>query len=197
MNTLEKNLKKGKQAEESFMQLLNNDGASYLYLRIDQKMGEKSKALTKRPDFLVNIPQFGAFLFDVKNREKQGFPDSVNKDKYHSIDPKDLEELYHLQQETLLPVWVAFLDGPKETLHFSLSPIADIYGFYLKLIKGLAKEDIKSIRIPSELVLSSFNGEFNINYGTKKISNETVEKFIGWYRAYQKQKNHEKEIQNN
>ncbi|MBS1681668.1 MAG: hypothetical protein JST48_08145 [Bacteroidetes bacterium] len=181
---------KGNQAEELFRQFL--DKFSIRHLRFSQNINDKSAAMqeAKRPDFLITVPHVGALLIDVKCRKKKGFDGFPQE--YFQIDRKDMERLFALQHEMLLPVWVAFLDesqlfkigDKKETkCKFFIASLTELYRFHTNL--GLTQNecaDILSVRIPDEL-LSTFDGELNIKFGTGKASNKTIKKFADGYRA--------------
>lgn len=184
---------KGYRAESLFKDLL--DQVSIPYLHIGQSPGDHSRILqdirSKRPDFLINIPQLGILLFDVKCRRNMGFDDPEKK--YFQINKEEIERLYELQHKLLLPVWIAFLDQAlihkihdpiKSKCEFHLSSLTDLNSFLSDLKANLNKKEyskISSIRITNEL-LSIFSGELNLKFGTKKISDKIVKNFASGYK---------------
>ena len=184
---------KGYRAENLFKDLLNQ--VSIPYLHIGQSPGDHSRILqdirSKRPDFLVNIPQLGILLFDVKCRRKMGFDDSEKK--YFQINKEEIERLYELQHKLLLPVWIAFLDealiykihdSVKSKCDFHLASLTDLNSFLLKLKENLTEKEyskISSIRVPNEL-LSIFSGELNLKFGGNKISDTIMKEFSDGYK---------------
>jgi hypothetical protein len=183
---------KGIRGEMLFKELL--DQISIPYLHIGQSPGDHSlllqEAKSKRPDFLVNIPQLGILLFDVKCRRKMGFPNT--KEKYFQVNLDEISRLGRLQKKLLLPVWVAFLDeGQIYHIHdkkktkctFYLAPVEDILRFGEEIRKAVSERRysmISSIRIPDEL-LSPFAGDLNLRFGIEKLPPATIQKFAKGY----------------
>jgi hypothetical protein len=184
---------KGYRAEQLFKELLDNVDIPYLH--IGQSPGDHSRSLqdikSKRPDFLINIPQLGILLFDVKCRRKVGFGGPDNK--YFQISKEEIERLYQLQHKLLLPVWVAFLDEAEiYKIHetkgsrcgFWISSLTDLNDFLERLKANLSESDyakISNVRIPDEL-LTIFSGDLNLKFGTNKLSEETLREFTDGYR---------------
>lgn len=184
---------KGYRAENLFKDLL--DQVSIPYLHIGQSPGDHSRILqdikSKRPDFLINIPQLGILLFDVKCRRKMGFDDPDNK--YFQINKEEIERLYELQHKLLLPVWIAFLDEAlifkihdtvKSKCDFHLASLTELNSFLQELKINLTEKEyskISSIRVPNEL-LSLFSGELNLQFGAKKVSAQKVKEFADGYK---------------
>lgn len=193
-NFLSKVELKGYRAETLFKELL--DQIFIPYLHIGQSPGDHSWILqaskSKRPDFLINIPDLGILMIDVKCRRKMGFIN--NQDKYFQINKEEINQLYNLHHKLLLPVWIAFLDESeishihdkqKQKNIFYLASIVELKQYIDKLGANLSKREyamISSVRVPYEL-LSEFCGEMNLKFGPDKISQSLIDKFAKGYKA--------------
>jgi hypothetical protein len=193
-NFLSKVELKGYRAETLFKELL--DQISIPYLNIGQSPIDHSLTLqasnSKRPDFLLNIPNLGIIMIDVKCRRKMGFVN--NEENYFQINKDEIDQLFNLNQNLLTPVWIAFLDQSeifhihdkeKQKSTFYLVPIVELKHYLENLRSKLSKREslmISSIRLPNEL-LSEFSGDLNLKFGNIKITENTIEKFILGYKS--------------
>lgn len=115
-NFLSANELYGMRAEERFKALLESNNAPYLYIGQGPFGIERSGVLieqskSKRADFLVNIPNMGTLLFDVKCRSK--LPLKAAGERYFSLFVSEIDALHNLQKLVMLPVWLAFFDRSK------------------------------------------------------------------------------------
>ena len=148
---------KGLKAEIKFKNLLENNSIPYLYVGQGPLGIEKSNVLkettkSKRPDFLVNLPDIGILFFDVKCRQKIGFPRKPSK--YFQIFVKEAQGLINLHEQLLISVWIAFYDESnvdKESSDtFYLLPISLLKSYMKSLFQKLGERDsriVSSLRI--------------------------------------------------
>lgn len=187
-NFLSKREFDGLRGEEKFKALLENNNVPFLYIGQGPFGIERSGVLleqanSKRADFIVNIPDMGTLLFDVKCRTKISF--KKNGEKYFSIYVSELEALNNLQELILMPVWLAFYD--REEINsdnandkFYFIPISVIQKFYGKLYDNFENKkdfyDINVLRIPNEL-FTKIEDKMIFEVGYSKIADDLLKKF--------------------
>lgn len=101
----------GRQGEERFKELLENGNYPYMYIHQDQISFSKGMAHldSKRPDFLVVIPEVGALFFDAKAYKISEFYDYGSTFQGININRDDFERLKKLQHLTSIKVWYAII----------------------------------------------------------------------------------------
>ncbi len=177
----------GLRGEEKFKQLLENNNVPFLYIGQGPFGIERSGVLleqvnSKRADFIVNIPDMGTLLFDVKCRTKISF--KKNGDKYFSLSVRELEALNNLQELILMPVWLAFYEREKikqnQSDVFYFIPISLIHKFYGGLFNYYNNEndfkDITVLRIPNEL-FTTVKEKIIFEVGYSKIEDDLLKEF--------------------
>lgn len=178
----------GLRGEEKFKSLLENNNVPFLYIGQGPFGIERSGVLleqanSKRADFIVNIPDMGTLLFDVKCRTKISF--KKEGERYFSLFVSELEALNNLQELILMPVWLAFydrekinFDNSKDIFHFI--PISVIQKFYGGLFNYYENEndfnDIKVLRIPNEL-FTTIENKIIFEVGYSRIENDLLKEF--------------------
>lgn len=182
---------KGTKAEELFKVLLDANQIPFLYIGqgpvgIERSVVFKEKIQSRRPDFLVNIPDMGMLFFDVKCRRKIGFPSS--KETYFHLFRREMQGLINLHQQLLVPVWIAFIDessvanataGAGDT-KFYLVPISSITKYYNSLSQKLSERElalINCVRIPDQ-ILYSIDSKFGFRIGLGSLKDEIVDHFV-------------------
>ncbi len=151
--------------EETFTNFLTMQKIPHLYVGQGPFGVERSSILidetrSKRPDFIVHIPAVGAFLFDVKCRQRITL--TAEKQTYFYLFTSEIIALQKLQSVIHLPVWIAFIDREKlEEPQFFIAPIMAI-DHYFKNLKGeLRKQQnnkntdarkVKAVRIPQQIL---------------------------------------------
>ncbi len=94
------------KSEKEFMKWLNMKGYPYLY--IEQSTGTFSsffKNLSKRPDFLVVVKNFGILAVDVKERSMSSGSGWAN---FTLDEENDVKKYIEFERVTRLPVWFVF-----------------------------------------------------------------------------------------
>lgn len=196
-NFLSSNELFGMRAEERFKGLLEDNNVPYLYIGQGPFGIERSGVLieqskSKRADFLVNIPNMGTLLFDVKCRSK--LPLKTAGDRYFSLFVSEINALHNLQKLVMLPVWLAFFDRNKvgkaklnEPFYFI--PIIVIRKFMQEMFRNFQNEkelhDLKVLRIPDEL-FEVINQKMSFEVGfvniDKTLAATFAKKHIGYIR---------------
>jgi hypothetical protein len=185
---------KGFKTEMIFKELLEKNNVPYLYvgqgpLGIERSNVLKDKLNSKRPDFMVNLPDIGSLFFDIKCRRKKGFPNS--KAKYFQLFESEVISLINLHEQLLVPVWVAFMDeselndSSNPISKFNIVSISNMKKFYDKLKGSLTdreNEMLTSIRIPDEL-LFTLNDHFNFKVGGTTIDQAVIIDFSKKYKG--------------
>jgi hypothetical protein len=185
---------KGYKAETVFKLMLEQNNVPFLYvgqgpLGIEKSNILKDKMNSKRPDFLVNLPDIGTLFFDVKCRQKKGFPN--NKKTYFQLFDSEINTLINLHEQLLVPVWIAFVDESKfkngimQESQFFIVPISTIKKYYDRLKLNLDQKEIKmltSIRIPDEF-LFEINTSFNFKVGISIVDEELIKEFAMKYKG--------------
>ncbi len=177
----------GLKCEERFKKLLEENNIPFLYIGQGPYGIERSGVLlqqtkSKRPDFLLNIPDLGTLLFDVKCRTRIGFEE--NDIKYFSLGTSELEALYNLQRIVLMPVWLAFYDrdfiNNDNKSSFYFLPISSLFNFWKGMEQYFDDEikikEIKDIRIPYEL-LTRIDNKIIFEIGYSNIDETIVKEF--------------------
>lgn len=185
---------KGAKAENLFKSLLDENMVPFLYigqgpLGLERSSVLKDNMKSKRPDFLVNLPDMGILFFDVKCRQKKGFPTSSRT--YFQLFKSEIISLINLHEQLLVPVWIAFIDefivsddGTTKP-EFYLMPISLMKKFYDQLNENLTereKEMLTSIRIPDEL-LYEVKEKFAFKVGITNIDTELAKNFARNYKG--------------
>ncbi len=178
----------GLKCEEEFKTLLEENNVPFLYIGQGPFGIERSGVLieqtkSKRADFILNIPDMGTLLFDVKCRTRIGFKN--NDEKYFSLFVSELEALHNLQKSILMPVWLAFYDrdlinnGKKNPSYFL--PITVLHKFWGKMYDYFDKEtqfnEIKVVRIPFELLTKVEDDKIIFKVGYSNIDEELLKNF--------------------
>lgn len=185
---------KGAKAENLFKSLLDSNDVPFLYigqgpLGMERSNVLKQKMNSKRPDFLVNLPDMGILFFDVKCRQKKGFPTSSKT--YFQLFKSEIIGLINLHEQLLVPVWVAFIDefivsdDSSTNPEFYLIPISLLKKYYEGLVSNLTereKEMLTSIRIPDEL-LNEVKDKFSFNVGVSNINKDLGQTFAKYYKG--------------
>ena len=185
---------KGVKAEKLFKDLLEKNDVPCLYIGQGPHGVEKSNVLkdkmkSRRPDFLVNLPDMGILFFDVKCRLRKGFPS--NPKTYFQLFRTEIDGLINLHERLLVPVWIAFIDescvsDEKNMLtEFFLTPISSIKKYYDSLKSNLTEREnklITSIRIPDEL-LYSVKDTFTFKVGMSNVNEELAINFAKSYKG--------------
>lgn len=185
---------KGFKTEMIFKEMLEKNHVPYLYvgqgpLGIERSNVLKDKLNSKRPDFMVNLPDIGSLFFDIKCRQKKGFPNS--KAKFFQLFESEVISLINLHEQLLVPVWVAFMDesefndGIIPASKFNIVSISNLKKYYDKLKSSLSDREnqmLTSIRIPDEL-LFTLNENFNFKVGGTTIDQELILDFSKKYKG--------------
>ena len=130
----QENFDKGKMAEKSFKDFLNDNKIPFYY--IDQSKDSFSKIFQikniKRPDYIVYTEK-GVFHIDVKCRKKYSL---VSKEEERfSLSQKDIEKLFNFHYKLCSNTWIAFTD--EKAKDFFYAPISKIYDYYIYIINGI------------------------------------------------------------
>jgi len=185
-NYLSKPELKAIKSEEKFKDFLEKNNAPFLYIGQGLNGIEQSFALThdtasRRPDFLVNLPDLGVIFIDVKCRKQVKFSNSDTS--YFQLFNSEIIGLRNLQANLLVPVWIAFIEEPSifhgdENPIFKLIPMSLVQKYYdmLKEELGESFADIVSFRIPNELLIAQ-DGGFKFEFGLSNISEELIGKY--------------------
>jgi len=185
---------KGAKAENLFKSLLDENDVPFLYigqgpLGMERSNVLKEKMNSKRPDFLVNLPDMGILFFDVKCRQKKGFPTSSKT--YFQLFKSEIVGLINLHEQLLVPVWIAFIDEyivSDETStkpEFYLIPISLLKKYFDQLKDNLTdreNEMLTSVRIPDEL-LYEVKDKFAFKVGVSNINGELAKTFAKSYKG--------------
>ncbi|MDK7374798.1 hypothetical protein QP519_04500 [Weeksella virosa] len=178
----------GIKCEEEFKTLLEKNNVPFLYIGQGPYGIERSGVLieqtkSKRADFILNLPDLGTLLIDVKCKTRFGF--KSNDKKYFYLFVSELEALYNLQKLILMPVWVAFYD--REWIHngknnpFYFLPISVLYKFWKKMYDCFDNEtqfnEISVIRIPYELLTKVEDDKIFFKVGYSNIDEELLRTF--------------------
>lgn len=134
----EENIQKGKDGEEAFLEWLDHNGFSYLYINQDShSFPQLFKNHVKRPDFLVLIDSIGLIAVDVKNYKK-------HQEKYCPLPyESELKKTLSFERIFRIPVWYAYLDEESSWLWISALKAVEVG----KLIVQKDKDDFLSIKI--------------------------------------------------
>ena len=185
---------KGTKAENLFKTILDENDVPFLYigqgpLGLERSNVLKDKMKSKRPDFLVNLPDMGILFFDVKCRQKKGFPTSSKV--YFQLFKNEIIGLINLHEQLLVPVWVAFIDefivsdDSSTKPEFYLIPISLLKKYYDELKNNLTEREnemLTSVRIPDEL-LYEVKDKFSFKVGMTNINTEIVQNFAKNYKG--------------
>ena len=174
----------GRIGEDAFKELLDKNRIPYLYIGqgpvgIEYSETLKNVVQSKRPDFLINIPDIGILFIDVKCYRRIGFP--KDKNSYFQIFIKEIQSLVNLHKQLLVPVWVAFYDmeSAKNEPHFYLVSISSLKRYADEILRKLDKREcslLSSLRIPNEL-LHNINETIFFRAGLTEIEDEMIESF--------------------
>ena len=140
-----KNKKNGDEAENKYFTKFC-DMSNIIYLHIDQSPKAFASRIfkdeSKRPDFIISIPDVGSVFVDVKAKKKYPFYSKMFGSSFSAfwIDLKDYNKLRNLQERTSTPVWYAIFELRndeiiKNTLY--LIPFSRISKFLLPFHKKL------------------------------------------------------------
>lgn len=181
----------GRVAEDIFKVLLDNNRVPYLYIGQGPVGIEYSEALkniskSKRPDFLINIPDIGVLFVDVKCRKKIGF--SRSEEKFCQLFTSEIQSLINLYEQILIPVWLAFYDESSvetQELKFKMIPISVLKRYIEGLAENLTDREwclISSLRIPNEL-LYEINENLVFKAGISEIEQDIIDNFSNLHRG--------------
>ncbi len=100
---IEKIVKKGKDAEQDFLNWLDENKFSYLYINQDTESFPKLFTnQVKRPDFLLLIDSIGLIAIDIKNY-------NIFKDKHLSLNyESEFKKTLAFERLFRLPVWYVY-----------------------------------------------------------------------------------------
>jgi hypothetical protein len=185
---------KGAKAENLFKSMLDENDVPFLYigqgpLGLERSNVLKDKMKSKRPDFLVNLPDMGILFFDVKCRQKKGFPTSSKT--YFQLFKNEIIGLINLHEQLLVPVWIAFVDeyiisdDSSTKPEFYLVPISVLKKYYDQLKANLSEREnemLTSVRIPDEL-LYEVKDKFAFKVGMTIINPELAITFAKSYKG--------------
>lgn len=174
----------GAKSELFFKEFLEKNNIPYLYIGQGPVGIEKSDVLlnkvnSKRPDFFVNLPNLGYIFVDVKSRQKLSFPNS--KESYFYLFISEIEELYNLHTNILIPVWLAFMERNNENdySNFYLLPITILNEFknkILQLLNESNREYLNALRIPN-MMLNEIKDNLNFKVGYSFLDEKIVSDF--------------------
>ncbi|ACZ11989.1 NERD domain-containing protein [Sulfurospirillum deleyianum] len=135
---LEKNIQKGKDGEQAFLEWLDQNGFSYLYINQDtDSFPQLFKNHVKRPDFLVLIDSIGLIAVDVKNYKK-------HQEKYCPLPyESELKKTLSFERMFRIPVWYAYKNEESSWLWISALKAVEVG----KLIAKEGQADFLSIKI--------------------------------------------------
>jgi len=183
----------GARGEEAFKAFLDKNSIPYLYIGQGPVGVEKSETLlsdlgSRRPDFLVNLPNLGYVFVDVKSRRKLGFPaDKTNE--FYSLSAVELDGLSRLHRSLLIAVWVAFFDrdapeGPR--FHLASIPAIDEFRRSVNEVLGpkspAAQRSMQVIRIPTEL-LTTADQQLSFRVGLQPFDDDTIASYAKAYKG--------------
>jgi hypothetical protein len=185
---------KGTKAENLFKSLLDENDVHFLYigqgpLGLERSNVLKDKMKSKRPDFLVNLPDMGILFLDVKCRQKKGFPTSSKK--YFQLFKSEIISLINLHEQLLVPVWIAFVDefiisdDKSKKPEFYLIPISLLKKYFDQLRENLSEREsemLTSVKIPDEL-LYEVKEKFAFKVGVSSINEELAKSFAKNYKG--------------
>lgn len=185
---------KGTKAENLFKSLMDENDVPFLYigqgpLGLERSNVLKDKMKSKRPDFLVNLPAMGILFFDVKCRQKKGFPTSSKT--YFQLFKNEIIGLINLHEQLLVPVWIAFIDeyiisdDTSTRPEFYLIPISLLKKYFDQLKENLTEREndmLTSIRIPDELMYE-VKDKFAFKVGVSNINEELAISFAKSYKG--------------
>lgn len=185
---------KGFVAEAIFKDMMEKNNLPFLYvgqgpLGLEKSTVLKDKLNSKRPDFLVKLPDIGTLFFDVKCRKKIGFPNST--EKYFQLNISEILGLGNLHEQLMIPVWVAFVDESKlnDSLsgfpEFFIVPISTLKKYFEKLRESLNLREIEmltSIRIPFELLIK-IQDDFDFKIGRIVMDDLVAKNFAKNYKG--------------
>jgi hypothetical protein len=186
----------GAAAEEAFKSFLDRNSIPYLYIGQGPIGIEKSETLlgdlgSRRPDFLVNLPNLGYMFVDVKSRRKIGFPSAP--EGYYYLTEEELSGLVSLHRSLLIAVWVAFIDRDSEGhSRFFLASVPTLDNFYRSLTKELgadsrvASTTVSTLRVPPEL-LTTADRDLSFRVGLQPFGSETIQEYANRYKALRRQ----------
>ncbi|MFH1823149.1 MAG: hypothetical protein ABH817_00305 [archaeon] len=153
MEITNENIQRGKEAEQGFQNWLDKHKIPYLY--IQQDVETFSPALkkyfgTKRPDFMLLIPNLGFIFVDVKykkiNDKYKKFPlDSIETKKYSS-----------LQRKFNLPIWYVISNESYDYKTWFWIPVSKVLeeGRIPKFVSSKSKEYFFAIPIHEFIQIS-------------------------------------------
>ncbi|MBN1969300.1 MAG: hypothetical protein JXR48_02060 [Candidatus Delongbacteria bacterium] len=98
-------------AENDFKTILDNQKLSSIYIGTSMEISEKDSHFKMdigktRPDFVVNHPDIGQILIDVKCRKSFVYEEL----RYFTITKEEVTDLVKIQTDIGLPIWLAFKD---------------------------------------------------------------------------------------
>lgn len=177
---LSKNELVGFNGELKFKELLDSNNVPYLYIGQGAYGIEKSKILfdhthSKRPDFLLNIKDLGAILFDVKCRAKIKTFDS--EESFFSLFVSEIKALVELQKSILIPVWLAFIERDENfnlKKNFNFISISKLGKFLELILQNTSNWMINVLRIPNQL-FKKIDKKISFDVGHSSISSKILE----------------------
>jgi hypothetical protein len=184
--------KTGALGEESFKRFLDNNAIPYLYIGQGPVGIERSEALlsglgSRRPDFLVNLPNLGYMFVDVKSRQKVGFAD--DPDQYYYLSEDEIDGLVTLHRSLLIAVWVAFVDREQNASErFFLASVPSIDEYRRALRDELRAKSPEAalatelLRIPDSL-LTTADRQLSFRVGLQPFGRDQIEKSAASYRG--------------
>lgn len=184
--------KAGALGEEAFKRFLDNNAIPYLYIGQGPVGIERSEALlrglsSRRPDFLVNLPNLGYMFVDVKSRQKVGFAD--DPEQYYYLTQDEIDGLVNLHRSLLIAVWVAFVDRDHDTSErFFLASVPSIDEYRRTLGEELQAKSPETglttrvLRVPKTL-LTTADRQLSFRVGLQPFGHDQIQKSATSYRG--------------
>jgi len=156
------------------------DKSNIVYLHIDQSQEAYASKIfedeSKRPDFIISIPNTGSVFVDVKARKKYPFYPKTfgNSFSAFTIDIPDYQKLANLQEKTSTPVWYAVFErrGNKVMKNTAyLIPLSRISKFKLAFHKS---PDWDYIAVPDKCFYN-WKDELEIKDGCTRCDDKICE----------------------
>lgn len=182
-------------AENEFRKVLEKAKIPSIYTGMFLEIGEEATGFyydagSRRPDFLVSIPDVGTVFVDVKVRKLLNGGDT----SFFTLSREDIENLYFVQKSISLPVWVVLkdineFDSVKKVYKnkkFYYTTARVLYA-YIKRIDSIISRISKNSEFKRfyiyKIPVSLFEENENFEQITfmKKVSDEELEKMARYH----------------
>ncbi|WP_457569357.1 hypothetical protein [Desulfurobacterium sp.] len=143
------------RSEEEFMKWL--DTKEYPYLYIEQSTDTFSsffKGLSKRPDFLVIVRNFGIVAVDVKERRINpalGYTDFILDEE------EEVKKYIEFERVTRLPVWFVFCKPEERYQTWYWIPLSRVLECPVK--KNNNEEEFRAINVSDCIIVQTNRGD--------------------------------------